>query len=171
VKCLRTHVQDALEPRTSFTTRLILLSNSFELGVEELSSCECIRGLIWLTISAMHCINTDLFDEERNRRHFMQQSELSVGPLGVRGIAEYTSVQQRAVHVAHHGPDIPGRVAEARLPLSELDLVHVLLQTLGPLELVRLVERVNATALRDAYVRVGKYELADGGVKSEAMRT
>jgi hypothetical protein len=114
---------------------------------------------------------TDLLDEEGDGRHFMQESELSVGPLGVRRIAEYPSVQQRAVHVPDHGPDVPRRVAEARLALAELDLVHVLLQALGPLELIRLVERVNAAALRDAYVRVSKYELADGGVQSEAVHT
>lgn len=62
----------------------------------------------------------------------VQNPQLSLRTLLVRGIGEDAAVQQRSVRVRNHGSDIPRAVRLATLFLWELQAVDILLDGLLP---------------------------------------
>lgn len=105
-----------------------------------------------------------------HRRALVQNSQLALGALLIRGVRKDTSIQQGAVRIRDHGTDITGAVRlAAGVLLALLEAVEVRLDVVLPVERVTLVDRVDAPLLGDGHVGVGKNELADALVEGETV--
>mmetsp|Transcript_25108 Transcript_25108/g.51058 ORF Transcript_25108/g.51058 Transcript_25108/m.51058 type:complete len:462 (-) Transcript_25108:111-1496(-) len=110
-----------------------------------------------------------LLHEERHGGSLVQETQLAVLVLGVRGVSEDAAVQECAVHVTNHRADVASRVLDAGLALGGLEGGHVLLEGLVPVPAVRLVEGVDLAALGHLHVGVGEHELPDRAVVGETV--
>mmetsp|Transcript_19959 Transcript_19959/g.37508 ORF Transcript_19959/g.37508 Transcript_19959/m.37508 type:complete len:413 (-) Transcript_19959:250-1488(-) len=113
---------------------------------------------------------TRLLEDERHRSAFVQKTELSIRILSVSRVSEDPSIQESTVDIADHRTDVTRAVLGATLALALLKIVNVGLKLRVPVEVVGLVHRVDLTTLRDLDVGVGKDELSNSRVKSEAVQ-
>ena len=98
----------------------------------------------------------------------VQDTQLALGALLVRGVRKDTSVQQGTVRIGHHAADVSGAVGLA-VALGELEGVEVVDGRLLPVERVTLVDGIDGAGLGEAHVRVGEDELAEAVVEGEAV--
>mmetsp|Transcript_10958 Transcript_10958/g.32462 ORF Transcript_10958/g.32462 Transcript_10958/m.32462 type:complete len:448 (+) Transcript_10958:187-1530(+) len=106
-------------------------------------------------------------DEHRHGKALVENTELALGRLGVGGVEEDASVEERTVHVANHGAHVALRIGL----LPRLEDLHRLLARVIPEVGVALVAAVDllAAVRGDLDISVGVDELTDGRIQGKAV--
>lgn len=108
-----------------------------------------------------------LLDDHRHGNSFVQQTKLSFGGFGIRGVQVDTTVEDRAVDIGHHGSNVASRVGL----LGVLELCTGLLDGLIPVGRVSFVAGVDrlATAGRKHHLLTSVDEFSNGAVEAESV--
>ena len=114
---------------------------------------------------------SSLFHDERHRSSLVQQSELSVGVLGVTRVSKNTSIEQSAVDITNHRSDVSAGEGLSGLSGSVLPSGDDLLEWLVPHVCVGLVERHDGRSLRDLHVGVTQDEFSKVFIEGESIGT
>mmetsp|Transcript_12453 Transcript_12453/g.16376 ORF Transcript_12453/g.16376 Transcript_12453/m.16376 type:complete len:266 (+) Transcript_12453:396-1193(+) len=102
---------------------------------------------------------------------FVQQTELSVGVLGVPRVSKNTSAQEGTVDITNHGSNIPARELFARPAGSYTPLFDCFTHGLIPHFQIGLVKGVDTGGVRNLYTWPGQHKFANGFVQSKNMNT
>lgn len=111
---------------------------------------------------------TRVLKDETHGRTLVQDTKLALGALRVGRVCKDTSVQQCSVGVGNHATDV-SRAVWLLARLWVLELLKVLLDPLGPVHRVPLVDRVDGATRGDTHVRVSEDEFTQGVVEGEAV--
>mmetsp|Transcript_17049 Transcript_17049/g.51788 ORF Transcript_17049/g.51788 Transcript_17049/m.51788 type:complete len:293 (-) Transcript_17049:329-1207(-) len=106
-----------------------------------------------------------LLDDQGQRKAFVEDAQLALGGLFIRRIIEDAAVEDRAVYVRDHGPDVAGRVGLG----PGLEHFGRLLDGLVPQRVVALVARVDGLALLGELHGAEVHEFPDAVVEREAV--
>lgn len=103
----------------------------------------------------VHGFSTRILHDHRHGRTFIQNPQLALRGLLVGRVREDAAIQQRAVRVSDHAPDVPCRVGLATRVGGVFERFEVGFGLVGPVGRVAFVNRVDGAFLGDAHVRVG----------------
>lgn len=106
--------------------------------------------------------------QHRHGRTLVQNTQLTLGTLLVGRVGKDTAVQQGAVRIGDHGPDVPGGVGLLALA-GVLEAVEVGVAPVVPVHAVSLVDGVDGPRLGETHVGVGQDELAQRVLEGEAV--
>eukprot|EP00968_Pinguiococcus_pyrenoidosus_P014315 scaffold1307_cov200-Pinguiococcus_pyrenoidosus.AAC.4 len=116
---------------------------------------------------ARACLAACLLDEERHGEALIQDAQLAIRRLAVGRVEEDTAVEDRSVHIGHHGAHVALREG---LRLRVLEARHRSHHLLVPERAVSLVHAVDSLGLvRDAHLSARVHELAEARIQREAV--
>ncbi len=99
----------------------------------------------------------------------IQNPQLPLGALLIARIGEDPAIQQGAICVRNHTPDIPRTVGFPTFAHGILQRVEILLHRFVPVETVPLVDAIYSSRLRYLHVRMRQDEFAQGVIHGEAI--
>mmetsp|Transcript_41543 Transcript_41543/g.132157 ORF Transcript_41543/g.132157 Transcript_41543/m.132157 type:complete len:226 (-) Transcript_41543:909-1586(-) len=120
------------------------------------------------TAVASDGLATGLLHQKGHGRGLIEKAKLAVWMLLGCRVGEEAAVEECAVHVTHHGPQVPLRITPRSRTSALLDVCNVLLHGLVPVHAVGLVERVDAATRGDPHVWSCEPEIQTLGVQGEA---
>ena len=110
-----------------------------------------------------------LLKDHGHRSALVQDTELALRALLVRGVGKDTTVQKGSVGIGNHATNVSCAVRLAALLLGDLHRVAPLLDGVLPPQRVTLVDRVDGTLCGHLHVGVGKDEFTEGAIHGETV--
>lgn len=109
-----------------------------------------------------------VFEQHGHGGTLVQDTQLTLGALGIRGIGEETTVKQSSVGIGNHATDVTGTVGLLAFA-REFERVEVFVHPRFPVHAVTLIDRVDTLLGGHLHVGVGQDEFSQRVFHGEAV--